>query len=155
MQGGGSVSLAEMNNLPPEILEEFMSGDFVVKELYNKFNQVSPVHSLEWINALNAVGKKGGGIVGITRSPSALSRWSLSYNLRANISSQTRDMLMCGFDDVFMSNECSSSRMSRDDADENKIVEVLQRFNVFSMDERPQSNVLQNIATKGVVTYDI
>ena len=45
--------------------------------------------------------------------------------------------------------------MSRDDADENKIVEELQRFNIFSMDERPQSNVLQNIATKDVVTDDI
>ena len=62
---------------------------------------------------------------------------------------------MCGYDDEFMSNECSPSRMSRDDADENKIFEVLQRFNVFSMNERPQSNVLQNIATKDVVTDDI
>ena len=87
-------------------------------------------------------------------APSALSRWSLSYNLRANVSSQTRDMLMCGFDDEFMSNECSPSRMSRDDADENKIFEVLQRFNVFSMDERPPY-VLQNIATNNVVTDDI
>ena len=32
---------------------------------------------------------------------------------------------------------------------------MLQRFNVFSMGERPQSNVLQNIATKDVVTDDI
>ena len=62
----GSVYLAEINNLPPEILEEFMRGDFVVKESDKKFNQVSPYHSLEWINA---VGKKGGGIVVKTRSP--------------------------------------------------------------------------------------
>ena len=66
----GSVYLAEMNNLPPEILEEFMRRDFIVKESDKKFNQVSLYHSLEWINA---VGKKGRGIVGITRSPSALS----------------------------------------------------------------------------------
>ena len=63
--------LAEMNNLPPEIHEEFMREDFVVKESDKKFNQVSLDHSLEWNNA---VGKKGRGIVGITQSPSALSR---------------------------------------------------------------------------------
>jgi hypothetical protein len=39
-----------------------------------KYNQVDPDQSQEW---LNTTGKKGGGIVGITRTPTALSRWSL------------------------------------------------------------------------------
>jgi hypothetical protein len=35
-----------------------------------KYNQVDPDQSQEW---LNATGKKGGGIVGITRTPTAQS----------------------------------------------------------------------------------
>ena len=83
----GTIYLAEMNCLPPEVLQEFQAGNFVVKESGRKFNQVSPDHSQEW---LNGTGKKSGGIVGITRNISALGRWALSYNLRTCISSKIR-----------------------------------------------------------------
>ena len=43
----GSVYISEMNQLPKKVLEEFKKGDFVVKWNENKFNQVSPDHSLE------------------------------------------------------------------------------------------------------------
>ena len=43
----GSVYISEMNQLPKEGLEEFKKGDFVVKWNENKFNKVSPDHSLE------------------------------------------------------------------------------------------------------------
>lgn len=79
--------LADCHQLPHEVLAEFQQGNFVVKRSVGTFNQVDPDQSQEW---LNATGKKGGGIVGITRTPSALSRWYISYNLRSHISHLTR-----------------------------------------------------------------
>ena len=79
----GAIYLKEMNHLPPEVLQEFQNGNFVVKESQRRFNQVDPDHSQEW---LNGTGKKSGGIVGITRTITALSRWALSFNLRSYIS---------------------------------------------------------------------
>ena len=67
----GSVFIAETRQLPMEVLHEFKKGNFVVKWSEGTFNQVSADHSLEW---LNGIGKRGGGIVGITKTSSALSR---------------------------------------------------------------------------------
>jgi len=69
----GSVYIAEMEQLPKEVLEEIRKGNFVVKWNESKFNHVSPDHSLEWLNRL---GKRGGGIVGITKTSSALNGWT-------------------------------------------------------------------------------
>ena len=41
----GSVYIAEMEQLPKEVLEEFKKGNFVVKWNESKFNQVSPDQS--------------------------------------------------------------------------------------------------------------
>jgi len=86
----GAVCILEMNQLPKEVLEEFKKGNVVVKWNENKFNQVSPDRSPE---CLNGIGKRGGGIVGITRTSSALSRWALSYDLRSQIAENTHTML--------------------------------------------------------------
>lgn len=71
----GTVYVSEMHNLPAEVEAEFDQGNFVVKRSDRQFNQVSPDQSQEW---LNGTGKTGGGIVGITKTTSALSRWALS-----------------------------------------------------------------------------
>ena len=42
--------------------------------------------------SLKVTGKRGGGIVGITRTTAALYRWTLSYSLRARIALLTRKM---------------------------------------------------------------
>ena len=76
--------------LPPEVEAEFLAENFVVKWSNRNFSEVDPDHALEW---LNCVGKESGGIVGITKSPSALSRWALSYNLRSMISVNTLELL--------------------------------------------------------------
>ncbi len=71
---------------------EFRRGNFVVKGSEKTFNQVDPDHSLEWING---VGKRSGGIVGIsriTKTISALTRWTLLYNLRTLVATQTPDV---------------------------------------------------------------
>ena len=61
----GIIYVAEMKQLPEEVKEEFVKGDFVVKCSANKFNQVDPDHAQEW---LNGTGKRAGGIVGITKT---------------------------------------------------------------------------------------
>jgi hypothetical protein len=97
----GSVFITEMDQLPTEVLDEFNNGNFVVKWNARKFNQVSPDHSLEW---LNGIGKRGGGIVGITKTSSALSRWALSYNLRSQIADETHKMFGLCHEDKFSHN---------------------------------------------------
>ena len=78
----------------------------MVKGSHRRFNQVDPDHSQEW---LNAIGKKGGGIVGITKTTSALSRWALSYSLRACIASQTRGMFDVDLDEHIVHNKNTAS----------------------------------------------
>ena len=103
----------------------------VVKGSDQRFNQVDPNHSQEW---LNGTGEKGGDIIGITKTTSALSRWALSHNLRACIASKTRALFMVGHDDQMIHNETTPARMKRDSGDEDKIVLVLQRMKVFAPD---------------------
>lgn len=74
----GTIYLNEMHQLPQQVKREFDAGNFVVKRLSQCFNQVDPDQSQEW---LGCIGKKGGGIIGITKTSSALSRWALSFNL--------------------------------------------------------------------------
>ena len=107
-----------MAQLPPDILHEFQQGHFVVKQTNRRFNQVSPDQSTEW---LNATGKKSGGeLVGITKVASALSRWTLSYNIRTLIASQTKQMLHVSTDDdddVYTHNVVQRTK-GKDDHDE-------------------------------------
>ena len=142
----GAVYVAEMHQLPEEVSAEFEAGNFVVKRSQKKFNQVDPDHSQEW---LNAVGKKGGGIVGITRNTQALSKWALSYNLRAHIASDTRIMYNISLDDQLTHKEATPSRNQRDHVDEMSLCTTLRRFGVFSADQQP---ILQNIVTKDICT---
>ena len=144
----GTVYLAEMSVLPPEVLHEFQEGNFVVKRANRRFNQVSADQSTEW---LNATGKKSGGLVGITRIASALSRWTLSYNLRTVIASQTKTLLsltMDDEDDEYTHNECTKCRMEKDDSDEGRLVVSMKQHGVF----QDGGGTLQNIITKDVVT---
>ena len=94
----GTVYLAGMSVLPPDVLLEFRDGNFEVKLTDRRFNQVSADQSAEW---LNAIGTKSGGLVGITRVASALSRWTLSYNLRTVMAPQTTAMLRLTTDDEY------------------------------------------------------
>ena len=145
----GAVYLTEMHGLPDEVQSEFMKGNFVVKRSTNKFNQVDPDQAQEWING---TGKRGGGIVGITKTISALSRWTLSYNLRAHLSTKTREMFGIADEDSFTPNEQGPGRQTRDSLDEESLITTFKRLSVFPNE---QSNTLQNIATKDVATEAI
>jgi hypothetical protein len=145
----GTVYLAEMNHLPEEVETEFKQGNFVVKRSNQKFNQVDPDQSQEW---MNGTGKRGGGIVGITKTPTALSRWALSYNMRSHIAADTRELYHLGLDDNLTHNESTTGRQRKDTLQEDALLANLHRFDVFS----PTANAtLQNIATKDLATREI
>ena len=96
--------------------------------------------------------EKDGGIVGITKTALALSRWALSYNLRTQIAKKMKEMLMIGNEnDDYIHNECGVSRKKRDETDEGRIIEVLQRLNMFGI----SSAALQNVTTKDLASSDI
>ena len=149
----GAVYLAEMKQLPAEVQAEFDNGNWVVKGSPRRFNQVDPDQGQEW---LNGTGKRGGGIVGITRTTAALCRWTLSYNLRAHIAALTREMYHIDDDDHITCNESNPSRNRRDNDDEKKVIELLHQANIFNVNQ--QADVperLQNMVTKDLATTQI
>ena len=78
-------------------------------------------------------GKEDGGLVGIIQISSAISRLTLSFNLRIMLSSQTVTMLGLTSEnaDEYTHNECSYSRIKRGDYDEGSIAQSLQQHGVF------------------------
>ena len=56
----GSVLIAEMRQLPMEVLHEFKKENLVVKSSEGTFNNVTADHNLEW---LNGIGKRGGELL--------------------------------------------------------------------------------------------
>ena len=149
----GSVYLAQMKQLPAEVQEEFDIGNWVVKGSSRRFNQVDPDQAQEW---MNGVGKGSGGIIGITKTPSALFRWTLSYSLRTHTAAQTREMYHLEHYDQMVHNESNVSRRLQDHADENNVMELLQKSAVFSdCQQSPFPDMLQNIVTKDIATTEI
>lgn len=146
----GVIYLAEMNQLPDEIAEQFQLGNFVVKVGKARFNQVDPDQAQEW---LNGTGKKGGGIVGIIKNVSALSRWSLSFNLRTEIALDKKELYGLTLDDSLIK-EASRSRRQKDSKSEERVVQVLRRYGVFAENRMP-CETLENIAIKDQSTEEI
>ena len=147
----GTLYLAEMSVLPPEVLNEFQEGNCVIKHTDQRFSQVSAGQSTEWLNAIR---KKSGGLVGISRVASALSRWTLSYNLKTVIASQTTAMLRLTTDDEddeYTHNECTKGTMEIEDIDEGNIVVSLKKHGVF----HDGADTSKNIINTDLVTPDI
>lgn len=114
---------------------------------------MDPDQAQEW---MNGIGKKIGGIIGITKTPSALFRWTLSYSLRTHIAAQTREMYHLGIYHEMAHNESNASRRLQDHADEKNVMELLQKSAVFSDSQLgPFPEKLQNIVTKDIATAEI
>src|SRR6218665_1593987 len=64
-------------------------NNVVVQRSSQAFNKVDPDQAMEWIHG---TGKKDGGSVGITKTTSALCRWTLPCNPRSHIAAQTYAM---------------------------------------------------------------
>ena len=109
---------------------EFQRGNFVVKRSTKAFNQVNSDQAMERISS---TGKKCGGIIGITKTTSAVCRWSLSYNLRSHIAYPTHTMYNLCLGNSHLHNEATTSRKKRGKDDESALLSTLQRFKVFSI----------------------
>ena len=83
---------ADVRMLPqtaPEVQQAFESGDFVTKETASTFNQIPDDQARRHVNKSGQVTV---GLVWITRTDSARDRWSLTYNERAKLSEDTKEM---------------------------------------------------------------
>ena len=146
-----TVYLADKSVLPAEVVHDIQEGNFEVKRTDRRFNRVSADRSTVWLNAIE---RKSGGLVGITRAASALSRWTLSCNLRTVIASQTTAMLRRTTDDEHdecTHNESPKGRREKDDIDEGNIVVSLKRHGMF----QDGGDTLKNLINKDVVTPEI
>lgn len=146
----GPVYLVEMSKLPKAVLTEFQKGNFVVKRSPKSFSQVDPDQAMEWING---AGKRGGGIVGITKTTSAVCRWLLSFNLRSHIAEETHQLYKLSHGSTDHHNEWTKSRQKRDNDEENSLLTTLRGYSVFPSVSHPDT--LQNIATKDLATEQI
>ena len=137
-----------MHQLPEPVLSEFKRGNFVVKRSAHKFSQLYPDQAMEWING---TGKKGGGIIGITKTTSALCRWTLSFNLRSHIAELTHEMHSLYRGNTDLHNEATKSRQKRDNDDESSLMSTFLGFSVFSSSVSHPAT-LQNLVTKDLAT---
>ena len=88
----GVILLADMKMLPqtaPEFQQAFERGDFITRETASCFNQIPDDQALEHVNKS---GKVAGGLFGITRTVLARDGWCLTYNERAKLSEDTKEM---------------------------------------------------------------
>lgn len=151
----GAVYLADIMILEtshPDVHQEFMNGNFVVKTTNNTFNQLSTDQALEHVNK---VCKVAGGLVGITRSEGARDQWCLTFNERSRIVHDTSAMLdMHATDEDYNPSymkEAEPSRLKRDKQDVQKIVDQLKRFGIF----QHQNPSVVSLATRDVASPQI
>ena len=137
----------EMHQLQEPVLSEFKRGNFVVKRSAHKFSQVDPDQTMEWING---TGKKVGGIIGITKTMTALFRWTLSLELRSHIAELTHEMYSLYRGSTDRHNEATKSRQKRDNDDESSLMSTFLGFSVFSSVSHPAT--LQNLVMKDLAT---
>lgn len=143
------VYIADLYNLPAEVLEAFEAGDFVVKRTNNKFNQVDADHAQEW---LVGTSKDSGGITGIQNKEVTLQRWALSFHWRTVITQKTFEML--GVSSLGSKhNEEFPGRIKRDNHDEDELLKFFLDMKVFSDDNCLKP--LHNLVTKDVATIPI
>ena len=143
----GPVYLVEMHQFPEPVLSEFKRGSCVVKKSAHEFSQVDPDQAMEWING---TGKKGGGIIGITKTTSALYSWTLSFNLRSHIPELTHERYSLYRGSTHLHNEATKSWQKRDNDDESSLMSTFLGFSAFSSVSHPAT--LQNLVTKDLAT---
>ena len=115
-----------MKRLPctdPEVHQGFQHGDFVTKETKNAFDLIADSQALKHVNKS---GKVAGGLVRITRmrTESARDRWYLTYNERAKLSEETKEMFATGTaeDGVGHKDLGNSRRVQLDEDDVQRLI---------------------------------
>ena len=108
-----------MHQLPEPVLSEFKRRNVFVKRSAHKFSQVDPGRSMEWVNG---TGKKGGGIIGISKTTSELFRWTISFNLRSHIAELTHEIYSPYGVKTDLHKEVTESRQKRDIDDDSSLL---------------------------------
>ena len=126
---------ADMLNLEqgaPEVYQECVGDNFVVKKTNGAYNQVPIDYPTEWVNKLC---KFSNGIIGITKTDSARDRFCITWGERAIIFEATKYLLGIGDEDGSLTTRRDSffSRTSKDEADVKSLVEQFERFGIFSV----------------------
>ena len=98
-------------------------------------------------------GKRGGGIVGITRATAALCRWTLTYTLRAHIAALTRKMFHVANDDK----SYATSPTRQGDC---KMIPMRRKLSLFPIKGMYSTSTICNQATiperlRNIVTKDV
>ena len=70
------MEMSALEIAAPEVYQEFMAGNFVVKKTNRSFNQVPIDQATEWMNKLC---KLSNGIIGITKTDTARDKQILSH----------------------------------------------------------------------------
>src|SRR6218665_68299 len=104
----------------------------VVKRSSQAFNKVDPDQAMDWING---TGKKGGGSVAVTKTTSALCRWTLPYNLRSHITYR-----LCLESAPMTTKQLKLIMTKRGGDDESAVLSTLQRLNIFFVLAHPVHN---------------
>ena len=125
-----------MKRLPctaPEVHQGFQHGNFVTKETKHAFNQIADDQALEHINKS---GKVAGGLVGITRTESARDRWYLTYDERAKLSEDKKEIFGIGTaKDGVGHKDLGKARVQRDEDDVQRLMSHFRRYDVFRKTE--------------------
>lgn len=141
----GHVYLADMRlaQTAPEVYEEFLAGNFVVKRHAGRFNQVPVDHATEWLNIVNIVNKVcklSNGIIGITRNDTARDRFCTTWSERSQISEDTLHLFGLRNDDseedFSTRKDGLPSKMTRDWDAVSKLEAQFRRFKVFTTSDQ-------------------
>ena len=101
---------------------------------------------------LNGVGKKVGGIKGITKTMPALCRGALSCNLQSHVAMETRLAFGLRSGDDLTHTETTRVRKRVHQQEENSMFEVIKRLRMFS-DDLPET--LRDIVNEDLATIAI
>ena len=123
------LDMLQLEQTAPSVYQEFLAGNFVVKESTGYFNQIATDQALEHVNKQCKI---AGGLVGITRIASALNRWMITFSDRARLSNDIRKMVGMTRDRSRCKGDRSSSRIKRDETDVKKLEEQIVQFNPFN-----------------------
>ena len=117
----------------PELHQGFQHGDFVTKETKKAFDLIADSQALKHVNKS---GKVAGGLLRITRmrTESARDRWYLTYNERAKLSEETKEMFATGTaeDGVGHKDLGNSRRVQLDEDDVQRLMSHFRTYDELS-----------------------
>ena len=143
----GAVYLDEMRKLQtdaPEVYRQFMAGNFVMRRSRGNFNKIAFDQALEYVNK---VCKIAGGIIGITKNETALDRWAIGFNVRAQLVDSARRMFGLIQDDNYMDaerrKEGNQRARNKQDIDLEEVEKMISGLQLFRAFQTPSNEIIK------------